>query len=218
VKTYKVNEIFYSIQGEGYHAGTPAVFVRFSGCNLSCPFCDTRHQTGTEMTGAMIAEAVVAASHGKVEFVVLTGGEPLLQVDDALLGCLYLRLSRTATVAIETNGTVKPLCEQWLPERRRRTWITCSPKTDGVPELPLCYINEIKLVYPGTADPVAVEKWALSLSNMYDNKYVPLLFLQPCTDPNPEVTQANIDKAVEFVKQNKGWRLSLQTQKMARFP
>ena len=78
-KTYKINEIFYSLQGEGFYTGTPSVFVRFSGCNLSCPFCDTDHNLGVMMTADEIAAAVNAfpASH-----VVLTGGEPSLFVDD----------------------------------------------------------------------------------------------------------------------------------------
>lgn len=202
MKTYKVNEIFYSIQGEGYHAGTPAVFVRFSGCNLSCPFCDTRHQSGTEMTGAEIAAEVDRLTNGGAGLIVLTGGEPLLQVDAELI-CHLLPCNRPdGLVAVETNGT---LPTAWLTAWDR-VWVTCSPKTPvGLSQVEA---DEVKLVYPSSVTPHAVENAAITEH----------LFLQPCTDPNPEVTQANIDKAVEFVKQNKGWRLSLQTQKMARFP
>ena len=84
---YKINEIFYSLQGEGYYAGTPAVFLRFSGCNRACEFCDTDFKAFTEMTAAEIAEACAAfpARH-----LVVTGGEPLLQLDSALLRELKL--------------------------------------------------------------------------------------------------------------------------------
>ena len=115
-KTYKINEIFYSLQGEGFYTGTPSVFVRFSGCNLSCPFCDTDHNQGVMMTADEIAAAVNAypASH-----VVLTGGEPSLFVDDELTAALHGHF-----IAMETNGT--------HPVAAGVDWITMSPKSDFV--------------------------------------------------------------------------------------
>lgn len=203
MKTYKINEIFYSIQGEGYHAGTPAVFVRFSGCNLQCPFCDTRHETGKEMTGQEIANEVDRLTNGRAGLIVLTGGEPLLQLDEPLVRMLLACNRPDGALAVETNGT-QPTA--WL-EDFPRVWVTCSPKAhDGLRTTH--YVHEVKLVYPSGVTPGEVEAWTS----------MPNLFLQPRTDPDPTVTQANIDRAVEFVKQNKGWRLSLQTQKMARFP
>ena len=100
--TRKINEIFYSLQGEGYHTGTPAVFVRFSGCNLHCDFCDTRHEEGTPMTDDDILARV---EQYPARMVVLTGGEPALWIDDALVERLH-RAGRY--VCIETNGT-RPL-------------------------------------------------------------------------------------------------------------
>lgn len=202
MKTYKINEIFYSIQGEGYHAGTPAVFVRFSGCNLQCPFCDTRHETGKEMTGQEIVNKVDRLTNGRTGLIVLTGGEPLLQLDEPLVRMLLACNRPDGALAVETNGTQRTA---WL-DNFPRVWVTCSPKTAA--GLPLFGVHEVKLVFPSGVTPGEVEARAST----------PNLFLQPRTDLDPTVTQANIDRAVEFVKQNKGWRLSLQTQKMARFP
>ena len=115
-KTYKINEIFYSLQGEGFYTGTPSVFVRFSGCNLSCPFCDTDHNQGVMMTADEIAAAVNAfpASH-----VVLTGGEPSLFVDDELTAALQGHF-----IAMETNGT--------HPVAAGVDWITMSDRKSVV--------------------------------------------------------------------------------------
>ena len=110
----KVNEIFYSLQGEGFNTGTPAIFVRLSGCNLDCPFCDTDHISGKEMTEGEIIEEV---SRYKASLVVITGGEPALQLTESLVEMLHL-LGKT--VAVETNGTVE------LP--KNVDWITLSPK------------------------------------------------------------------------------------------
>ena len=109
----KINEIFYSLQGEGAHTGTPAVFVRFSGCNLKCDFCDTLHESGIEMTDEAIIDEVCKYP---CRMVILTGGEPGLWIDDALVDALH---KAGKYVAIETNGT------QVLPEAI--DWVTCSP-------------------------------------------------------------------------------------------
>ncbi|MDE5710447.1 MAG: 7-carboxy-7-deazaguanine synthase QueE, partial [Bacteroides sp.] len=113
----KINEIFYSLQGEGYHTGTPAVFVRFSGCNLKCPFCDTQHEEGTQMSDDEILEEV-----GKypATTVILTGGEPSLWIDRGFIELLH-RAGKY--VCIETNGT------RLLPDNI--DWVTCSPKQGG---------------------------------------------------------------------------------------
>ena len=107
----KINEIFYSLQGEGAHTGTPAVFVRFSGCNLKCDFCDTSHESGIEMADEAIIEEVCKYP---CRMVILTGGEPGLWIDDALVDALH---KAGKYVAIETNGT------QVLPEAI--DWVTC---------------------------------------------------------------------------------------------
>ena len=130
----KINEIFYSLQGEGFHTGTPAVFVRFAGCNLRCPFCDTDHTTGTDLTDADIVAEVEAYP---ARMVVLTGGEPALSVDRALVDLLH---ARGKYVCIETNGT--------LPVPEPIDWVTCSPKMPAG-EVKVRHIDELKLVYQG---------------------------------------------------------------------
>ena len=128
----KINEIFYSLQGEGFHTGTPAVFVRFSGCNLKCSFCDTQHEAGALMTDD---EIIAEVSKYPAVTVILTGGEPSLWIDDALIDRLH---KAGKYVCIETNGT-RPLPESI-------DWVTCSPK--GTP-LQLTHIDEVKVVYTG---------------------------------------------------------------------
>ena len=110
----KINEIFYSLQGEGFHTGTPAVFVRFSGCNLKCSFCDTQHEEGVWMS-----DEEILAEVGKYPAmtVILTGGEPSLWIDREFVDCLH-RMGKY--VCIETNGTHP------LPDNI--DWVTCSPK------------------------------------------------------------------------------------------
>ena len=133
MKKKKINEIFYSLQGEGMHTGTPAVFVRFSGCNLHCPFCDTRHEEGTWMSNEEIVEAV---KRHPSRFVILTGGEPSLQIDEDLLHRLH---DAGRYICIETNGT--------HPLPAGIDWVTCSPKGDA--PVMLEKIDEVKVVYTG---------------------------------------------------------------------
>lgn len=153
----KVNEIFYSLQGEGWFTGTPAVFVRFSGCNKACPFCDTQHEEGVEMDFAEIVEAVKAfpARH-----VILTGGEPALQVTPLLVDMLH---ALGCFVQIETNGSA--------PVTSEIDWITCSPKGDYKICLPR--VDELKIVYQGQD----VEAIASRIAATH-------LFLQPCSGEN----------------------------------
>ena len=133
MKKKKINEIFYSLQGEGMHTGTPAVFVRFSGCNLHCPFCDTRHEEGIWMSNEEIVEAV---KRHPCRFVILTGGEPSLQIDEDLLHRLH---DAGRYICIETNGT--------HPLPAGIDWVTCSPKGDA--PVMLEKIDEVKVVYKG---------------------------------------------------------------------
>lgn len=186
----KINEIFYSLQGEGFHTGTPSVFVRFSGCNLRCPFCDTRHEEGRELSETDIVRAVAAypARH-----VVLTGGEPSLFVTPTLLESLH---AQGKFVAIETNGT-RP-----LPDGI--DWITCSPKPGvaGRQPLRLQACDELKVVYTG-AEPFAGEDIAARHR-----------FLQPCDTGDAIENKRLLDGAVAYCLAHPQWRLSLQTHKI----
>lgn len=186
----KVNEIFYSLQGEGFHTGTAAVFVRLSGCNLRCPFCDTNHNDGTEMSEE---EIVAIVDSYPACLVVITGGEPSLFLKTSLVDLLH---EKGKTVAVETNGTHP------LPDNV--DWITLSPKDAFVenarPTIKAC--SELKVVFDGGELP--------------DYSYIEAqhYFLQPCdtgiTERNKAITHACID----YIKQHPKWRLSLQTHKI----
>ncbi len=129
---YRVNEIFYSLQGEGYFTGTPAVFVRLSGCNRACAFCDTDFAAFSEMSAG---EIVAEVDKFPCTHVVITGGEPTMQLDDALVAALK---EHGRYLQIETNGT--------LPVPAGVDWVTCSPKE---PPYGIDRIDELKIVYQG---------------------------------------------------------------------
>jgi len=186
----RINEIFYSLQGEGFHTGTPSVFVRFSGCNLRCPFCDTDHAAGRELTEANIVRAVCARP---ARHVVLTGGEPSLFVTPALVEALH---ECGKFVAVETNGT------HALPPGI--DWVTCSPKTGltAGAELRIEECDELKVVYTGR-----------SLAD-YDGLRTRHRFLQPCDTGDPQENRRLLDEAVAYCLAHPAWRLSLQTHKL----
>ena len=190
---YKINEIFYSLQGEGYHSGTPAVFVRFSGCNLKCAFCDTQHQEGVLMS----LEAIIAEikKYPVAPLVVLTGGEPSLFIDEDLVTAIKKETGKR--VAIETNGT------RILPSNL--DWITFSPKTgfDGGDAEPcvLTQCDELKVVYLGQD------------LRQYDGIKATHRFLQPCFSDDDTQRQANLKRCVDAVMSHPGWRLSLQVHR-----
>lgn len=187
---YRINEIFYSLQGEGFHVGTPALFIRFSGCNLKCPFCDTEHGESRLMTLEAIVES---ASRCPARHVVLTGGEPALQADAVLIDELH---AAGKFVAMETNGTHS------LPQGI--DWVTLSPKDAFVPhaDIVIDCCHELKVIFDGTPPP------------SYPTIHTGHRFLQPC-DTGSEAENARIlNQVVEYVKAHPEWRLSLQTHKL----
>jgi 7-carboxy-7-deazaguanine synthase (Cx14CxxC type) len=206
--TYTIREIFYTLQGEGFFAGRAAVFLRFAGCNLwsgreedrataVCRFCDTdfvgvgpdggRFATATELADAVAARWPSQAEGGGRRFVVCTGGEPLLQLDEPALDALH---ALGFEVAVETNGT------QRAP--RGIDWICVSPKADA--PLLLRGGDEIKLVFPQAGgDP---ERFA-----QLDFKH---FFLQPMDGP---ALEENSRLAVTYCLEHPRWRLSVQTHK-----
>ena len=191
---YKINEIFYSLQGEGFHTGTPAVFVRFSGCNLRCAFCDTQHQEGEILTLQDIVNEVNRCPN--VPLLVLTGGEPSLFIDEAFVADLKQKTSKK--IAIETNGT--------RPLPKNLDWVTLSPKSafEGGNAEPcvLTHCDELKVVYLGQ-----------DLAQ-YEDIEAKHRFLQPCFCEDETQRRANMKACVEAVMQNPGWRLSLQIHRV----
>lgn len=193
-KNYPINEIFYSLQGEGRNTGVPAVFIRFSGCNLSCHFCDTQHETFTRMDLEQIIGEV--RQYPIAPLIVLTGGEPSLFIDHDFVQ--HLKEQTGKTIAIETNGT-KPL-------PGNIDWITFSPKSifEGgdatLPVLKSC--DELKVVYVGQD---------LGIYNGITAKF---RYLQPCATGEAERDKQGLQRTIEAVKVHSGWILSLQTHKL----
>ncbi|WP_443702125.1 7-carboxy-7-deazaguanine synthase QueE [Prevotella sp.] len=186
----RVNEIFYSLQGEGHFAGTPAVFIRFSGCNLKCSFCDTDHSSFSEMTEE---EIVAEAKRFPAKHIVITGGEPGLQITTLLVRRLH---EEGCFVQMETNGT------RALPEGCCVDWITCSPKYERVI---LPHVDELKVVYEG--DDTKIDEYA----GMTDAK---ILSLQPCDVKDEVKNRQNLKGAINYCLRNPEWHLSLQTHKI----
>ena len=195
---YKINEIFYSLQGEGFHTGTPAVFVRFSGCNLRCSFCDTKHQAGEMLSLQDIVNEV--NKYPIAPLLVLTGGEPSLFIDEAFVAELKQKTGKR--IAIETNGT-RP-----LPDNL--DWVTFSPKTafegGSLEPCVLTTCDELKVVYLGQ-----------DLAQ-YDDIEAKYRFLQPCFVEDSEQRKANMQACVEAVKRHPNWRLSLQVHRVLDIP
>ena len=195
---YRINEIFYSLQGEGYHTGTPAVFVRFSGCNLRCAFCDTQHQTGEMFSLQDVVNEV--NKYPIVPLIVLTGGEPSLFIDEAFVAELKQKTGKK--IAIETNGT------RSLP--KNLDWVTFSPKSafegGNIEPCVLTHCDELKVVY--LSQDLA----------QYEDIEAKHRFLQPCFVEDLEQRQANMQACVEAVKSHPNWRLSLQVHRVLSIP
>ena len=224
----RVNNIFYSLQGEGRNTGRAAVFIRFAGCNLRCSFCDTEFESYREMSREEIlaeisryevrgtrCEDSKALSPQPSAFspqpsalspqpsalsplIVLTGGEPTLQVDEAFVDFLH---QYGYEVSMESNGT--------RPAPQNLDWLTVSPKSRGTryevqgKRVP----DEIKLVFDEHTDPEAI------LPSETSN-HSPLLYLQPCDTGDAQRNKVITQACVEYIKQHPQWRLSLQTHKL----
>lgn len=187
----KVNEMFYSVQGEGFFTGNAAVFVRFSGCNLRCPFCDTLHQQSTDISED---EIVNFAYQYPSKLVVMTGGEPSLQLTESLVDKLK-KIGKF--VAVETNGTRELPCNV--------DWITLSPKTEYVDKkgcVVLNKANEVKVVFDGQHE---INSYGVECQHYY---------IQPCDTGDSVKNKEIVNKCINFIKENPQWKLSLQTQKI----
>ena len=226
-KTYRVKEIFYTLQGEGAQAGRPSVFCRFSKCNLwngkeesraqsVCDFCDTDFvgtdgENGGIYTAAELVKLIASLWPGKptpsskatnqgIPYIVCTGGEPLLQLDEPLIETMH---DYGFEVAVETNGT--------LPAPEGLDWICLSPKADA--ELVLIECDELKLVYPQP----------LAMPESFDFIQATHRYFQPMADASLEyivsdahegLSQSNTQKTTLYCLKHPQWKLSLQTHKM----
>jgi 7-carboxy-7-deazaguanine synthase (Cx14CxxC type) len=205
MELYKIKEIYYTLQGEGAQTGRPAVFCRFTGCNLwsgreedrhkaICQFCDTDFwgtdgKNGGRYSATELSKKIASLwPGGGKPYVVCTGGEPLLQLDEALIEALH---ESGFEVAVETNGT--------KPAPAGLDWICVSPKAGA--DIVLTEGHELKLVYP---QPGAEPELFQDLSFTH-------FFLQPMDSPEQA---ANIQATVDYCLQHPQWRMSLQTHKV----
>lgn len=230
-KVYSIAEIFPTIQGEGLWSGTPALFIRLAGCNLwsgrvedrerdskrsqaKCPmFCDTDFSPKEKLSAADLVSRVADYSDKGGRLVVITGGEPLLQLDYALVSSLL----EIAGVSVETNGTVA-LSEDLFrlttdEESENRLWITCSPKKSaGELAIDPKSVGELKVVYPDY-DPLQYLDWV-------DPKT--LLYIQPsapqCGLGVSVLDKVNMANAARWCMEHPEWSLSLQTHKILSLP
>ena len=210
--SYTIKEIFYTLQGEGTHAGRPAVFCRFAGCNLwtgreedragaVCQFCDTDF-VGTDGEGGgkfKTPQAVAARinalwpdTHEAAKFVVFTGGEPLLQLDEPLIDAMH---DVGFAIAIETNGTIA------VPSGV--DWVCVSPKMGS--SLVVRTGDELKVVIPQLGQDLAA----------YETLQFTHYYLQAMDGP---LLQDNLKKAIDYCKAHPKWKLSLQTHKLLQIP
>lgn len=200
MKHYKVDEIFYSLQGEGTWVGKPMIFVRLFGCNLHCGFCDTPQKEARSMTANEIwLEADNLRPYGQYVSVCLTGGEPLLQLDHELMRSI-IPFPMLYSVHLETNGTF-PVDEV---TRKFFRWIAVSPKVSDV-KVDYRYADEYRIPFaPGR------EQFALEIARKYGRHNV---YISPIND-GKKINEVNVQAAVEFVKKSQGFQLSMQLHKL----
>ena len=242
MKTFRVNDIFYSLQGEGHNTGRAAVFIRFAGCNLRCSFCDTEFDTYREMTADDILSTITSllAEEGGSQLspithhparpkdacyqrdartpntlLVLTGGEPTLQVDEAFVELLH---AHGYEVAMESNGT--------RPAPSNLDWLTVSPKGKSLASFNESgkQPDEIKIVFESedslnailTSIPPSLGALGACDALLAKNgKGVG--YLQPCDTGDPERNALITEACIRYIKQHHQWRLSLQTHKLIGF-
>lgn len=191
----RINEIFYSLQGEGRNTGRAAIFIRFSGCNLKCAFCDTDFTGYQEMSDEEIIREIAPY---EAKLVVLTGGEPTLQVDEAFIQLLH---QHGYEVSMETNGT-HPLPHglDWSTVSPKALFFEGSQKVTARPVVTKC--NELKCVFGPTGD---VDDFGIQADYYY---------LQPCDTGNEEENRNTLQRCIEYILHHPRWRLSLQTHKL----
>ncbi|MBQ9169477.1 MAG: radical SAM protein [Bacteroidaceae bacterium] len=182
----RVNETFTSLQGEGHFTGTPAFFLRLSGCNLECPFCDTNHQSHKEMSEEDI---IAEARRQKPRHIVITGGEPALQLTKSFIDKLH---EAGFFIQVETNGT--------LPLPEGIDWVTCSPKGKPVLEK----VDELKVLYSGADTDLSIA------DRIKAREYR----LQPLDTGDEMQNRIILRDTIAYVMEHPCWSLSLQTHKL----
>jgi len=212
--SYAIKEIYYTLQGEGHYAGRPAVFCRFSGCNLwngkkedkansSCWFCDTDFvgidgENGGKYKAKQLADKIKSLwptqAQSERPFVVFTGGEPLLQLDAELIKACK---SRNIEIAIESNGTIRA--------PKGIDWITISPKPKS--EIIQTVGNELKLAFPHDVTPESVESYKFEH-----------LYLSPINTEDEKESKEHLKQAMQFCKENPKWKLTQQYHKIWGIP
>jgi len=185
---FKITEIFESIQGEGFHAGLPVIFVRFAGCNMDCEFCDTDFSCKTKLS---LSELLGILSEYENRNIVLTGGEPMLQVNGKLVSSLR---AMGFTIHIETNGSF------YIPFEVKRflSWITVSPKS---PEIQQVTGNELKIVHPC---------YSSSQLRAFRKMEFEHFYLQPKWNDG---VKKSLPKVLKKIKEKYEWKLSCQVHK-----
>jgi organic radical activating enzyme len=193
-KIYRVNEVFLSLQGEAFWAGTPMIFIRFSGCNLHCPFCDTDFKSYTEMTIGQIQQEVLKYNCNKI---CLTGGEPMLQITPELREQFY-----TYGIHIETNGTIPVFFDS------KYCWLTVSPKVGCIQQQG----DELKVVWHGQTQEELEPFLKWDFNHFYlqpDSTYV-------TTPPLSALHEQRLTELINIIKRNPQWKLSLQLHKILK--
>lgn len=222
-KKYSLKEAFYTVQGEGYHAGTPAFFIRFSGCNMwsgnvahrvrdakrnnaECPlWCDTDFEKGTPTPLSSMPAMFERLGLGDdVPLIVLTGGEPLLQVDEPFIGMLR-EIAPQAEIAVETNGTVVPKVP--VGTWSGIDWVCVSPKL-SVDRLKLTHGHELKVVLPAY-NPLAYD----SIRENFEHAYVSAEATTSAVGRSI-INSTNLQRAAKFVMAHPEWKLTLQSHKI----
>ncbi len=203
LKEIAINKIYYSIQGEGFHTGTPAIFIRIAGCNLSCSYCDTDFSLRESLTYESILERI---ARFPAELVILTGGEPTIQAE-ALRELVTLLHRNKYYVALETNGT--------SPDTMGVDWVTVSPKLTQGGEWGLRHGDELKLIY---------EEQNLSV---FEKSGFTHYYLQPMEirtekwgrgERDVKKTRNQLEITIDAVKKNPKWKLSFQIHKELGIP
>ena len=208
----KINEIFESLQGEGAHTGVPSVFVRFSGCNKRCAFCDTRHEEGELLSDEEIVRRVKGYN---APWIVLTGGEPSLWIDSPFVRMLKEQTGKR--IAIETNGS--------CPVPEEIDWVTVSPKCGmegaGDYEIRVAHADELKVVDLGQPlDPyfsypcVHFAPESFGLTGHASTR----MYLQPCYVPDPEENLRNRNRTIARIIADPRWTLSVQLHRFLSIP